>query len=104
MIENGIQYYFILSGILFGIGLLGIVIKRNVINILMCLELLLNAVNINFIAISKYILTDSAVAQVFALFVIVVAAAEVAVGLALIIAMYRKKKSVNIDEFNILKW
>ncbi len=99
----GLSQYLLVSSILFGIGLLGIVIKRNVIAVLMCLELLLNAVNINFIAISRYVLTDSAVAQVFALLVIVVAAAEVAVGLSLIIAIYKKKRSIHIDDFNILK-
>ena len=100
----GLTQYMTVAAILFGIGLLGIVIKRNVITVLMCLELLLNAVNINFIAISKYVLTESAVAQVFALLVIVVAAAEVAVGLSLIIAIYKKKRSIHIDDFNILKW
>ena len=100
----GLTQYMTVAAILFGIGLLGIVIKRNVITVLMCLELLLNAVNINFIAISKYVLTESAVAQVFALLVIVVAAAEVAVGLSLISAIYKKKRSIHIDDFNILKW
>ena len=100
----GIAQYMVVSAILFGIGLLGIVIKRNVIAVLMCLELLLNAVNINFVAISRFVFAESAVAQVFALLVIVVAAAEVAVGLALIIAIYRKKRSIHIDDFNVLKW
>lgn len=104
MIHIGLEQYLLVAAILFGIGLLGIVIKRNVITVLMCLELLLNAVNINFIAISKYVLTESAVAQIFALLVMVVAAAEVAVGLALIIAIYKKKRSIHIDDFNILKW
>ncbi len=99
----GLGSYMTLASVLFGIGLLGIVIKRNVISILMCLELLLNAVNINFVAISRFVLTDNAVAQAFALMVMVVAAAEVAVGLSLIIAVYRKKKTIQINDFDLLK-
>jgi NADH-quinone oxidoreductase subunit K len=101
----GLGQYMLLGALLFGIGLFGVVYKKNAIAVLMCLELMLNAVNINFIAISRYsALAKSSVAQLFALMVIVVAAAEVAVGLAMLIAIYRQKKSVHIDEFNILKW
>jgi NADH-quinone oxidoreductase subunit K len=101
----GLGQYLLLGALLFGIGLFGVIYKRNAIAVLMSVELMLNAVNINFVAISKYsVLADSAVAQLFALMVIVVAAAEVAVGLAMLIALYKQKKSVNIDDFNILKW
>jgi NADH-quinone oxidoreductase subunit K len=94
-----------LGAILFGIGLFGVIYKRNAIAVLMSVELMLNAVNINFVAISRYsALAESAAAQLFALMVIVVAAAEVAVGLAMLIALYKQKKSVHIDDFNILKW
>lgn len=99
----GLTEYLILGTILFGIGLLGIVIKRHAIAILMSVELMLNAVNINFIAIHRFVASSLGTGQLFAVFVIVVAAAEVAVGLALIIAMYKKRKSVKLDDFDLLK-
>lgn len=100
----GFPHYLILSTILFGIGMVGVLSKRNAVAVLMSVEIMLNAVNINFVAINKFIRPDAGVGQLFAIFVIVVAAAEVAVGLALIIAIYRQKKSVNLDDFNLLKW
>ncbi|MGI5880535.1 MAG: NADH-quinone oxidoreductase subunit NuoK [Syntrophomonadaceae bacterium] len=100
----GFTHYLILSTILFGIGMYGVISKRNAVAVLMSVEIMLNAVNINFIAISKFIRSETAIGQLFAIFVIVVAAAEVAVGLALIIAIYRQKKSVNLNDFNLLKW
>ena len=96
--------YLILGCILFGIGAYGVVAKRNVIAVLMSMELMLNAVNINFVAAGKYIAPATGVGELFAIFVIVVAAAEVAVGLALVIALFKAKKSVNLSDFNILKW
>ena len=103
MMLVGLTQYLILGTLLFGVGLLGIIIKRNAIAILMSVELMLNAVNINFIAINKFVAPAAGVGQLFAVFVIVVAAAEVAVGLALIIAMYKKRKTVELDEFDLLK-
>lgn len=100
----GLSHYLLLAAGLFGIGVYGVLSRRNVIAVLMSVELMLNAVNINFIAVAKFVNHEQIVGQVFALFVIVVAAAEVAVGLALIIAMYRHKKSVNLNDFNLLKW
>lgn len=100
----GFQHYLLLSTIIFGIGLYGILSKRNAVAVLMSIELLLNAVNINFIAISKFVVSGPVIGQLFAIFVIVVAAAEVAVGLALIVSIYRQKKSVNLNDFNLLKW
>ncbi|MEN6325354.1 MAG: NADH-quinone oxidoreductase subunit NuoK [Syntrophomonas sp.] len=100
----GLSHYLLLATLLFGIGIYGVLSRRNVIAVLMSVELMLNAVNINFIAVVKFVNTGKLVGQVFALFVIVVAAAEIAVGLALIIAMYRHKKSVNLNDFNLLKW
>lgn len=99
----GFTHYLLLGTILFGIGIFGVLSKRNAVAVLMSMELMLNAVNINFVAISKYA-TGEVVGQMFALFVIVVAAAEVAVGLALILAIFRQKKSVNLNDFNLLKW
>ncbi len=98
------QHYLLLSTFIFGIGIYGIISRRNAVAVLMSIELMLNAVNINFIAISKYVVTGEVVGQLFAIFVIVVAAAEVAVGLALIISIFRQKKSVNLNDFNLLKW
>lgn len=98
------EHYLLLSTIIFGIGLYGILAKKNAVAVLMSVELMLNAVNINFIAINKFVITGGVTGQLFAIFVIVVAAAEVAVGLALIISIFRQKKSVNLNDFNLLKW
>jgi NADH-quinone oxidoreductase subunit K len=99
-----LTHYLILGCILFGIGAYGVISKRNAVALLMSVELMLNAVNINFVAANKFIAPDAGIGQLFALFVIVVAAAEVAVGLALIIILFKAKKSVNVNDFNILKW
>jgi NADH-quinone oxidoreductase subunit K len=97
-----LSYYVILSGIVFLTGVVGVLLRRNLIIILLSVELMLNATNINFVAFSQY-LHDIA-GQVFVLFALTVAAAEVAVGLAIIIALYRTKSGINIDEFQLLKW
>lgn len=99
-----LAHYVVLSAILFGIGLFGVLVKKNAISVLICVELMLNAVNINLIAFSKYVTPADFIGQIFAIFVITVAAAEVGVGLAIIIAIYRNKLSVNLDEFDWLKW
>ncbi|MBU7005442.1 NADH-quinone oxidoreductase subunit NuoK [Phosphitispora fastidiosa] len=100
----GLEHFLILSGTLFCIGLFGALAKRNAIAILMGLELMLNAVNINLVAFARYVTTGILTGHVFAIFVIAVAAAEVAVGLALIVAIYRDRISVNVDDFDWLKW
>ena len=100
----GLIHYLLLATILFGIGVYGVFAKRNAVAILMSIELMLNAVNINFVAINKFVQPGNAIGQLFAIFVIVVAAAEVAVGLALIISIYRLRKSVNLNDFNLMKW
>lgn len=97
-----LDHYLILSGILFAIGVFGVVVKRNAIVIFMCIELMLNAVNLALVAFSSYLQDFSG--QIFVFMVMVVAAAEVVVGLAIIIAIVRLKKTVNIDEINIMKW
>lgn len=99
-----LTHYVVLSAILFSIGLFGVLVKKNAVSVLICVELMLNAVNINLIAFSKYITPTDFIGQIFAIFVITVAAAEVGVGLAIIIAIYRNKLSVNLDEFDWLKW
>jgi len=97
-----ISYYLILSGIVFVTGMLGVLIRRNIIIILLSVELMLNATNINFVAFSQYF--QNIAGQVFVFFALTVAAAEVAVGLAIIIALYRSQSSVNVDDFRLLKW
>ena len=91
----------LLSFTLFAIGVVGILIRRNVLVILMCAELMLNAANLNFIAFARH--NGSVGGQAFALLVMGFAAAEVAVGLALVVALYRRKDTVQVDEINLLK-
>jgi NADH-quinone oxidoreductase subunit K len=95
-------HYMILSAALFMIGVFGVVTRRNIIIIFMSIELILNAVNINLMAFS--IQWGNSVGQVFTLFVIAVAAAEAAVGLGIILAFYRNKETINIDEMNVMRW
>lgn len=102
--EIGLQHYLILSAILFSIGLYGVLAKRNAVIILMCVELMLNAVNITLVAFSRYIVPVMLTGQVFAIFVIVVAAAEVAVGLAIIFAIYRGLEDIDVSKIDLLKW
>ncbi|MFO1444314.1 NADH-quinone oxidoreductase subunit NuoK [Bacillus sp. Bva_UNVM-123] len=98
-----ISAYLALALILFCIGLYGALTKRNTVIVLISIELMLNAANINLVAFSKLGVMPSITGQVFALFTMTVAAAEVAVGLAILIALYRNRKTVNIDEMNTLK-
>ena len=97
-----ISYYVVLSGLIFLIGLVGVLTRRNIIVILLSIELMLNATNINFVAFSSYLGNLSG--QVFVFFALTVAAAGVAVGLASIIALYRHTTSINVDDFRLLKW
>lgn len=96
------HWYLFLGTGLFTIGVVGVLTRRNVIIILMSIELILNAVNVNLVAFSQYL--NSIDGQVFAIFVITDAAAEAAVGLGLIIALFRNKETVNADEIDLLKW
>ena len=96
-----VSSYFVLSAILFTIGALGVLIRGNAIVIFMSVELMLNAANLAFVAFSQ--LHDTLSGQVFVFFVITVAAAEVAVGLALIVAIFRNKQSINVDDMSSLK-
>ena len=97
-------HFLVVSGVLFCIGIFGVLSRRHLVQILMSVELILNAVLINLIAFSSFSGAAGLTGQIFAVFVIVVAAAEVGVGLAIILSIYRKKKSVDIDNINILKW
>ena len=96
-----LSYFLILSAILFGLGVAGFLFKRNVVTIFMSVELMLNAVNLTFVALS-YALRQLD-AQIFVFFVMVVAAAEAAVGLAIIIAVYRNRESLNVDDMDRMK-
>lgn len=99
-----LQHYLVVSAVLFGIGLFGALSKKNAVAILLSIEIMLNAVNINLVAFTKYITPSEGVGQLFAIFVIVVAAAEVAVGLAIVIAIYRQRNTVVLEELDWLKW
>jgi len=96
------HYYVLLSGILFAIGVAGVLTRRNAIVIFMSIELMLNAVNLTLVAFARQ--WNALDGQVFVFFVMVVAAAEVAIGLALIVAIFRTKETVYVDEINIMKW
>jgi NADH:ubiquinone oxidoreductase subunit K len=102
----GIEHYLILSAVLFSIGLYGALAKRNAVAILMCIEIMLNAVNIAMVAFSRYLVPDVVMltGHVFAIFIMTVAAAEAAVGLAIIIAIYRSRQSVDVEEMDLMKW
>jgi NADH dehydrogenase subunit K (EC 1.6.5.3) len=100
--EVNLNYYLILSSILFTIGVLGVLIRRSAIIIFMCVELMLNSVNLSLVAFSAFLVNLSG--QVFVFFVMTVAAAEVAVGIGIIIAVFRNRETINVDEINILKW
>ena len=100
----GLEHYLILSAILFSIGLYGVLAKRNAIIILICIELMLNAVNIAMVAFSRYIVPLMLTGQVFAIFIIVVAAAEAAVGLAIIISIYRNRETIDATQVDLMKW
>ena len=95
-------HYMLLSTSLFIIGVLGVMLRRNIIVIFMSIELILNAVNINLIAFSYQL--QNGIGQVFAIFVIAVAAAEAAVGLGIILSFYRNKETINIDEMSVMRW
>ncbi|MCY4602328.1 MAG: NADH-quinone oxidoreductase subunit NuoK [Acidobacteria bacterium] len=95
-------HYSVLSAALFMIGVIGVLTRRNIIIIFMSIELILNAVNINLVALSDQL--QNLVGQVFVVFIIAVAAAEAAVGLGIIIAFYRNKETVNIDEMSLMRW
>jgi NADH-quinone oxidoreductase subunit K len=97
-----LPYYLGLSAILFVIGVAGVLTRRNAIVVFMCIELMLNAVNLTLVAYSAFLREITGQALVF--FVMAVAAAEAAVGLAIVIAIFRNRQTVNIDELNILKW
>ena len=96
------SYYLVVSAVLFLIGALGVLTRRNAIVIFMCIELMLNAANLTFVAAARHL--NQVNGQVFVFFVMVIAAAEVAVGLAIIVSLFRNKETVDVDEVNLLKY
>ena len=101
--STGLEHYLILSAILFSIGLYGALTKRNAIVILMCVEIMLNAVNIAMVAFSRFITPALLTGQVFTIFIMIVAAAEAAVGLAIIIAIYRRRDTIESTDIDSMK-
>ena len=100
----GLEHYLLLSAVLFSIGLYGALAKKNAIVILMCIEIMLNAVNIALAAFSLYIVPEVLTGQVFVIFTTVVAAAEVVIGLAIIMNIYRHRETVETDKIDLMKW
>ncbi len=97
----GLGHYLLLSAVLFGIGVIGVLVRRNVIMVLMCLELIFNAANINLVAVARF--RPDLAGQIFTIFTITVAAAEAAIGLGLVIAMFRNAQTVNVDDVHLLE-
>ncbi len=94
----------VLAALLFSLGVYGLLARRNAVLVLLAIELMLNAVNINLIAFEAMIRDSLATGQVFAIFVITVAAAEVGIGLAIVLLIFRNRATANVDEFNLMKW
>lgn len=99
-----LNYFLILGAVLFSIGIFGALTRRNAIGILMSIELILNAANINLIAFNKFLGSPDGLGQIFALFVITIAAASAVIGLVLVIAVYRNTKNIFADKINLMKW
>jgi NADH:ubiquinone oxidoreductase subunit K len=113
VIKEGIRHpdlskFLVIAALLFIIGVAGVLVRRNIIVIFMSIELILNAANLNFIAFSRYLQEtgslNAVAGQVFTVFIIVVAAAEAAIGLGIVIALYRNKETIWVDEIDLLKW
>jgi NADH:ubiquinone oxidoreductase subunit K len=96
--------FLVLAALLFSLGVYGLLVRRNAVMVLLAIELMLNAVNINLIAFEAVLRTSEAVGQVFAVFVITVAAAEVGIGLAIVLMIFRNRASANVDELDLMKW
>lgn len=92
------------SAVLFAVGVYGVLARRNGVLVLMSIELMLNAVNVNLVAFSQFLRDGAFTGQIFALFVITVAAAEVGIGLAIVILIYRNRETINVDEVDLLRW
>jgi NADH-quinone oxidoreductase subunit K len=108
ILHPDLSKFLVIGALLFTIGVAGVLVRRNIIVIFMSIELILNAANLNFIAFSRYLQdtgnVNAVAGQVFTVFIIVVAAAEAAIGLGIVIALYRNKETIWVDEIDILKW
>jgi len=102
--QVGLNHYLVVSALLFGLGLYGILTRRNAVAILMGIELMLNATNINLVAFNRYVAPGALAGHVFALVIITLAACEAAVGLALVMAVFRNLETVHVDEITLMKW
>jgi NADH:ubiquinone oxidoreductase subunit K len=102
--EISLAHYLALAAVLFGIGIFGVLTRRNAVGILMSIELMFNAVNINLVAFNRYVTPADFTGQIFSIFVIVVAAAEATVGLAIVLLIYRNFRDIFVDNINLMKW
>ena len=99
-----LNQFLVLSAALFAMGVYGLLVRRNIVLILLSVELMLTAVNINLVAFESYLVTAEAIGQVFAIFVITVAAEEVGIGLAIVLMIFRNRKSANVDDLSLMRW
>lgn len=99
-----VNQFLVIAAALFSLGVYGLIVRRNVVMVLLAVELMLNAVNINLIAFESVIQSSQAVGQVFSIFVITVAAAEVGIGLAIVLMIFRNRRSANVDDFSLMKF
>ncbi|HKX74653.1 MAG TPA: NADH-quinone oxidoreductase subunit NuoK [Acidimicrobiia bacterium] len=99
-----LNQFLVLAAALFALGVYGLLVRRNAVMVLLAIELMLNAVNINLIAFESVLRTPEAVGQIFAIFVITIAAAEVGIGLAIVLMIFRNRASANVDELDLMKW
>lgn len=98
-----VNQFLVLAALLFSLGVYGLLVRRNAVMVLLAVELMLNAVNINLIAFESVLRTDLAVGQIFSIFVITVAAAEVGIGLAIVLMIFRNRRSANVDDFSLMR-
>ena len=96
--------FLVLGAALFSLGVYGLLVRRNIVLVLLSVELMLNAVNINLVAFESVLVTSDVIGQVFAVFVITVAAAEVGIGLAIVLMIFRNRKSADIDDLSLMRW
>ena len=99
-----VNQFLVLAALLFSLGVYGVMVRRNAVMVLLAVELMLAAVNINLVAFGAYIQDSLVSGQVFALFVLAVAAAEVGIGLAIIVLIFRNRQSANVDELDLMRW
>jgi len=104
MAEPTLLHYLVLGAVLFALGIFGLLTRRNAIGVLMAIELMFNAAAINFVAFTKFVAPEGIAGHVFTIFIITIAAAEAAVGLAIVILIYRNFKGIEVDNINFMKW